>query len=152
MSQLRVQPIYYQARGSGSKSLTAGIITQVTLATTGALSSGSGLAIASGGIKVTTAGRYRITASAYVQNTATASNGRGVYVMRATSSGAYSAATEVMSAMDIAGASAGAVVCGPKILALSANDVLYLAARSTGAAGTCDQSNFGTYLLVERLS
>lgn len=110
------------------------------------------LTVTEGGIKITTAGRYRITASAYVQNTATGSTGRGVYVMRATSSEAFSAATEVLSAMDNFTQSAGGICAGPKILALSANDIIYLAARSTGAAGTCDQDNVSTYLLIERLS
>lgn len=154
MSQLRVQPIYYQAHGSGTINLTAGPPMKVTLVRGGALSSGSGLAIVSGGIKITTAGRYRITASAYVQNdAATAALGRGVYVYKAASSGAFSAAAEIFSAVDSKdGESAGAICCGPKIVECAANDIVYLAARSMNAAGTCYQDNVSTYLLVERLS
>jgi len=153
MSQLRVQPIYYQAHGSGTINLTAGTSTKVTLVSEGALSSGSGLAIASGGIKITTAGRYRITASAYVQNADTAAYGRGVYVCKVASSGAFSATAEIFSAVDArVGASSGAICCGPKIVECAANDIVYLAARSINAAGTCYQDNVSTYLLVERLS
>lgn len=155
MSQLRVQPIYYQAHGSGSINLTAGIITKVTLVSEGALSSGSDLVIASGGIKITTAGRYRITASAYVQNVDTAACGRGVYVCKVASSGAFSATTEIFSGVDVddtKGASSGAICCGPKIVECAANDIVYLAARSISAPGTCYQDNVSTYLLIERLS
>ena len=152
MSQLRVQPIYYQAHGSGDLSLSAGTQAQVALVTTGALSSGSGLSIVSGGIKITTAGRYRVTASVYVSNSATEATGRGVYIRRATSSGAFSAASEILAAVDVSSKGSGAICCGPKILALSANDIIYLAARSMGAAGSCDKDNAGTFLLIERLS
>ena len=46
----------------------------------------------------------------------------------------------------------GAVICGPKCMTLNANDIIYLAARSTGAAGTCAPSNDMTYLLIESLT
>lgn len=140
--------IYYQAKGSGNKSLAAGTITQVTLAATGALSSGSGLAIASGGIKVTNAGRYRVTGSAYI---AAGGTNHGCYVYKAASSGAFSAASEIFSGLTT-NTAAGGVLAGTKIVQCAANDIIYLAARSTGAASTCDQDSASTYLLVERLS
>ena len=153
LDQTKITPIYYQARGSGDKSLTAGTITQITLVTTGAQSSGSGLSIASGGIKIATAGKYRITAAAYVTNTASGSSGLGTYVKKAASSGAFSSASEILSAVDhYSGGNAGAACAGPKIVSCAANDIVYLAARSIGAAGTCDCDNAMTYLLVERLS
>ena len=148
LAQTKVTPIYYEAHGSGDKSLSAGTITQVTLVTTGALSSGSGLAIASGGIKITNAGRYRVTGSAYINAGGT---NHGAYVYKAASSGAFSAATEQFSGLTT-NAAAGGVIAGTKILQCAANDIIYLAARSTGAANTCDQDNGATYLLVERLS
>ena len=43
---------YMQATGSGNTSAPSGTVTQVTLVSTGAISSGNGLSIASGGIQV----------------------------------------------------------------------------------------------------
>jgi len=148
MSQLRVEPIFYQARNSAAKSLTAGNIAQLTLTTTSKLSSGSGLSIASGGIKIENAGTYRITGS--VQVPLASSGRRGCYIYKASNSGAFSSASEILSEYLLSDI-ASCVQVGPKIVSLAANDILYLAARSQTAVSV-PASNDNTYLLVERLS
>lgn len=150
LAATKIEPIYYQAHGSGTVTATAGEQIQVPLVTSGALYDGSGLSIASSGIKIATAGRYRISGAVYIRN-ASGMTARGCYIKRSTSSGAYSASTEIITATE-EGNVAGAVNAGPKVVQCAANDIIYLAGRSVGAASVIEKANVGTYLLVERLS
>ena len=114
LAATKIEPIYYQARGSGNVTTTAGEQIQVPLVTTGALYDGSGLSIASSGIKITTAGRYRISGAVYI-GSASGMTARGCYIKRSTSSGAYSASTEIITATE-EGNVAGSINAGPKIV------------------------------------
>lgn len=150
LAATKIKPIYYQACGSGTVTATAGEQIQVPLVTTGAVYDGSGLTISGSGIKIATAGRYRISGAVYIRN-ASGMTARGCYIKRSTSSGAYSASTEIITAIE-EGNVAGSVNAGPKILQCAANDIIYLAGRAVGASSTIEKANVGTYLLVERLS
>lgn len=139
---------WMQATGSGTKSTAAGTITPMSL-TSQAASPNSGMSLTGGsisGIKVSVGGYYRIMASMYVSG----SNAtyKGVYIKKNNSDTGNTG--EIMG-LTMPYTMAG-VQCGPKLIWLNANDVLYLAGRLGGVAGSIDCDNAQTYLLVERVT
>ncbi|MCR4711468.1 MAG: hypothetical protein K5707_04140 [Clostridia bacterium] len=141
--------MYYQTNNSAAISLSAGTITKVTLTTTNRIYHGSNWAISSGGVKVTNAGRYRISGSVSI-NSASGQTTRSAYVYKGTSA-TITSNTQICEAQ-YAGAASGPIAISPKIVELAANDIVFLGARSQGAASSCPASQAGTYLLIERLS
>ena len=147
---------FYQASGSGTgaTALTADTMTLVTLVSTDAVSSGSGFSISNGGIKVAEAGIYRISASAYMRGTqAGGATNAGIYLRHGT--GTADNATEFTSGrVQIDTTSLGPwiiPIASPKLVQLSANEIIYMMVRVTGGAGSVYAGNAATYLLVERV-
>lgn len=141
--------MYYQTNNSAAITLNAGTITRVTLTTTNRIYNGSNWAISSGGVKITNAGRYRISASVYI-NSASGQTSRSIYVYAGTST-TMTSNTQILEA-DYEGALGGAISVASKIVDLAANDIVFLGARSNGAASSVPASHIGTYLLIERMS
>ncbi len=148
----RVSCVYKASGTTETIALASGTPTNIPLSASGAVSTGSGFAVESGGIRVEKAGIYRITASAYVRkNSAVAQI--GVYARKGTT---WSTATEVLGGMvetdRAAAASHDCVVQLSTVASLAAGDVLLLGARTMSEAGTCFAQNTSTFLLVERLA
>lgn len=148
-SSLSVQIPFCQYTGSSSSlNLASGTITQIPLDTS-IFANTSDFILENNGIKVLKAGTYKITGAVYISPGSSAT-GYGAYIRKGT--GAFSDATEIMSCLYAKPTDRGhngAIICGPKYVSLNANDIVYLAARSTGAAGTCSPSHDMTYLLIE---
>lgn len=142
--------IYMQATGTSHtlESFNPGTITQVQLEVA-SFKSGDLFTISSGGIKVSEAGIYKVTGSAYLHLTSN-STARGVYVMVGTD---FSSATEVASFYELkpTGEEYGTVSTSPKLIDLNAGDTVFLAVRYLGGSGGYYGGNSSTYLLVERL-
>lgn len=142
--------IYMQATGTSHtlESFNPGTITQVQLEVA-SFESGDLFTISSGGIKVSEAGIYKVTGSAYLHLTSN-STARGVYVMVGTD---FSSATEVASFYELkpTGEEYGTVSTSPKLVDLNAGDTVFLAVRYLGGSGGYYGGNSSTYLLVERL-
>ena len=141
--------MYYQTNNSAAITLSSGTITKITLTATNRIYNGSNWAISSGGVKVTNAGRYRVSGSVSI-NSASGQTTRSAYIYKGTST-TITSNTQVCEAQ-YAGASSGPIAISPKIVELAANDIVFLGARSQGAASSCPASQPGTYLLIERLS
>lgn len=143
---------FYQASPSSNVSCSAGALTQVTLTTTNAVSNGSGFSVSSGGIKITTAGKYRISACVYVTSVATAVKDI-VFTIR--SGTAFSSSTiihqEKILVPTQSAAWSGVFCISSKMVSVSANQILFIGANFTGGAGTVG-SGTNTYLLVERVA
>lgn len=138
---------YYEGQASASSTaLPADAQTKVALSGlyAGENPNNDFFEISGGGIKVKTAGRYRITAGAYISGT----GAHGVYVFQGTGT-TLATSTEILGCY-LSTAITGGISCGPKIVQAAANDIFLLAARSQGA-GTCAKNN-ATYLLIEKLS
>ena len=145
----------YRANGEGSDiTISDGVIDLVPLKSNGAIVVGSGMSISTYGIKVASAGIYKITGSVYL-NAPAAAYACGVYIKKSTNSAAYASSSElggVLIPKPTTQAFAGAVQFAPNIYSLAANDVIYLAARIRGASdGTVNVTNAMTYLLVEKI-
>ena len=143
---------YVQAVGTASsQNLSGTSVTQVTLATKSIkYEPDSDFTISSGGVMCNKAGTYRITASAYVVPVAS-TNHVGTYVKVGT---AFSSATEVMGTLT---ATAGQTIergvgLVPKLVSITAGQIVFLAARTTSAQGTVQPNNAATYLLIERIA
>ena len=149
-NQAQVIPVFYQAGGRTSDgntvATTANTITQVPVAAADSMyvNTGSAFSIASGGVRINATGTYRITASTYT--TGSGATYKGTYVRKGT---AFSTATEVMGLTQAYTASACQV--GPKLVLCNQNDIIFLATRLGGVAGTCYKDNAQTYLLIERV-
>lgn len=138
---------WIQAAGSGTVSASSGVITMVSL--TNSISGGKGLSISGGGVKVETAGRYRISASVYIAPSSTA-YAVGCYVK---SGSTWASSSELLSRLQQdSNQSWGGMDCGPKIVSLSAGTIVYLAGRCIGGSGTLYSGNAATWLLIERVS
>lgn len=137
-----------QATGSGTNITVGTTITQIPLSTVN-FTFGSGLSISNGGVQVTRAGTYRITASAYL-GTGASVNGYAVFVMKGS---AWSGATEVISGwhQKPTGLAFDNVVNRTKTVELDAGDILYLGARCGAESGTAYSAAVMTFLEVERL-
>lgn len=142
---------FYQATGSsGTLALANGTITQIPLVSTGAIYGGDSIfSISDGGIKVAESGNYKISGSVML-GTVNAVNNCGCYIKKGTS---FSASTEIFNAnigKDTAIAPQFGVTSGTKIVALSANDIVYLCARVQNGTGTAYKDNKSTFLLIEK--
>lgn len=142
-------PTFYQTNNSANTTLASGTITRVVLTATNKISAGSGFSVASGGIKVAEAGTYRVSGSVYISS-ATSQTTRAAYIYVGTST-TMSSNTQVCEAL-YAGAASGAIAIAPKMITVAANQIVFLAARSQGAASSVPASQAGTYLLVERIA
>lgn len=142
--------IYVQATGSSNTKtdFSPATLTQVPLAVK-SLESGNLFTLVNGGIQVSEAGIYKVSASAYLYTTGN-STARGMYVMKGSS---FASATEVTSSYEVkpTGEEYAAINTAPKLVDLNANDILYLGVRYMGGAGGYYAGNNATYLLVERL-
>lgn len=142
--------IYMQATGSSNTqtSFNPGTLTQVQMEVV-SFESGDLFTISNGGIKVSEAGIYKVTASAYLHLTGN-STARGMYVMRGTD---FSSATEVASFYELkpTGEEYASFSTSPKLVDLNAGDTIFLAVRYLGGSGGYYGGNPSTYLLVERL-
>ena len=123
------------------------------LTTSGAIYGGSGLGITFYGIKVSSAGKYRVSGSVYLEAPA-AVYSYGVYLKKSANGSVYASSTELggtLTPKPTTQAFTGAVQFAPRLFSLAANDVVFLAARARGANGTVYVSNNMTYLLVEKV-
>lgn len=147
---LRLYSSYYQTNNSADITLNSGTITKVTLTSTNVVTYGpSYYSISSGGIKVSKAGIYKISASVYI-NSNSGQTSRSVYVYAGTST-TMTNNTQILEA-DYAGSLGGAIPAASKIVELSANAIVFLGARSNGAASSVPASHIGTYLFIQRLT
>ena len=121
-------------------------ITKVAL-TRSLVSNGTGFSISDGGIKVANAGKYLICGSLYFK-TATGVTEGGVYIKSGT---AFGTAYEQMSNF-MPNPNSSAKATGTKIAELAANDIVYLAGRSSGGNATGLDDDRATYLQVIRLT
>lgn len=145
-----------QATGTSNTatSISAGVITKVPLVSASAISVGEGFEISDGGIKVLFAGTYKVSGSAYIHSSGNSgAYSFGVFIK---SGSDFSTSTEISSGqiyVDTTGGALNAVPNAiPKLVALSADDIVYLSVRSQGGAGSYYAGNTGTWLLVERLA
>lgn len=134
---------------SGSGTATSGTsVTQVTLTAFGINSSSDVYSLSSGGIKVAKSGLYRVSGSVYI-TPASDTTMLGCYIKVGSS---FSAGSEVAGTLSYMGTTgARAIQCAPKIVNLTAGQVVFLASRCRGAAGTHDAGHSSTYLQVEAL-
>lgn len=139
---------YLQATGTGTATLMATSMTQISLTSTGQIGFGTGLSVVSGGIKVSNAGVYRVSGSVHLKGGSSPYR-RGVFLRSGQS---YANSTEFLGTQtsDSSSYSAGLNI-GPKLISLSANDIVFLCARSSDGDGTAYCDNSATYLLVEQV-
>ena len=145
----RTTPTVIQAHGSGDISTTSGAITQIPLVATGAVYNNTRDAeidTTLGGIKIKTAGIYKVWGSVYFTFNSSAS-ASGVYIRRSTNGGNYASATEVNGIL----ASGTSIPTAPKPISCAVNDVIYLAGRIVGASGKLSGTNSSTFLCVEKI-
>ena len=134
---------------SGSGTATSGTsVTQVTLTAFGINSSADTYSLSSGGIKVAKSGLYRVSGSVYI-TPAKSTTMLGCYIKVGSS---FSAGSEVAGTISYMGTTgARAIQCASKIVNLTAGQIIFLASRCRGAAGTHDAGHSSTYLQVEAL-
>lgn len=149
-AQSATQGIAPVSVASGSGTATSGTsVTQVTLTAFGINSSSDVYSLSNGGIKVAKAGLYRVSGSVYI-TPASGTTMLGCYLKVGSS---FSAGSEVAGTLAYMGTTgARAIQCAPKIVNLTAGQIVFLASRCRGAAGTHDAGNSSTYLQVEALS
>lgn len=135
---------------SGSGTATSGTsVTQVTLTAFGINTSSDVYSLSSGGIKVAKAGLYRVSGSVYITPNSSTTM-LGCYIKVGSS---FSAGSEVAGTLSYMGTTgARAIQCAPKIVNLTAGQIVFLASRCRGAAGTHAAGHSSTYLQVEALS
>ena len=144
------EPVYCRATGTVSTETSGTSSTQVTLATKSLYNDPDNIfSISDGGIKVSEAGVYRVTASVYVNPTADTTN------VGCSSSKGTTFATSTMVTETLAGVGDSSVprsvFGGVNIVSLNANDIVYLRSRCYGDAGTHYPDHAATYLLVEKV-
>lgn len=139
---------YLQATGSGTLTLTETSMTQIPLTSTGQIGFGTGLSVVSGGIQVANAGVYRVSGSVHLRGGSSPYR-RGVFLRSGQN---YSNSAEFLGTQTSDGDfySAGLNI-GPKLISLSANDIVFLCARSSDGDGSAYCDNSATYLLVEQV-
>lgn len=143
--------IYVQATGSSNSKTTfnASTLTQIPMEVK-SFESGNLFSIDNGGIKVSEAGIYKVSASAYLY-TISSTTARGIYIMTGST---FASATEVTSFYELkpTGEEYASISVSPKLISLNAGDTIYLGARYvSGNNGGYYGGNPATYLLVERL-
>jgi hypothetical protein len=143
---------FYQASPSASTSCSAGTLTQVKLVSASTVTNGSGFSISSNGIKITTAGKYRISAGYSVSGMA-AGISKVSFTIRKGSAFSGSSIVHQLTITTPGNSASWTSVfsVSSKIVELAANDILFLGANFTGGAGTVAGST-DTYLLVERVA
>lgn len=148
-AQSATQGIAPVSVASGSGTATSGTsVTQVTLTAFGINSSADNYSLSSGGIKVAKAGLYRVSGSVYITPDSSTTM-LGCYIKVGSS---FSAGSEVAGALSYMGTTgARAIQCAPKIVNLTAGQIVFLASRCRGAAGTHAAGHSSTYLQVEAL-
>lgn len=149
-TQSATQGIAPVSVASGSGTATSGTsVTQVTLTAFGINSSADTYSLSSGGIKVAKSGLYRVSGSVYI-TPASGTTMLGCYIKVGSS---FSAGSEVAGTLAYMGTTgARAIQCAPKIVNLTAGQIVFLASRCRGAAGTHAAGHSSTYLQVEALS
>lgn len=149
-AQSATQGIAPVSVASGSGTATSGTsVTQVTLTAFGINSSADVYSLSKGGIKVAKAGLYRVSGSVYITPDSSTTM-LGCYIKVGSS---FSAGSEVAGTLAYMGTTgARAIQCAPKIVNLTAGQIVFLASRCRGAAGTHDAGHSSTYLQVEALS
>lgn len=144
------KPTIIQAQGSVLVNTTSGAITQIPLVVTGAVYNNTNDAEIDtnlGGIKIKTAGIYKICGSIYFIDATSSATATGTYIRRATNSGNYASATEVNAIL----ADGTSIPTATKPISCAVNDVIYLAGRIMGSSGKLDGTNSSTFLCVERV-
>lgn len=148
-AQSATQGIAPVSVASGSGTATSGTsVTQVTLTAFGINSSADTYSLSSGGIKVAKSGLYRVSGSVYI-TPANSTTLLGCYLKVGSSFSAGSEVAGTLTSMGTTGARA--IQCAPKIVNLTAGQIVFLASRCRGAAGTHDAGHSSTYLQVEAL-
>lgn len=129
----------YSVRGSSSsQTLSTGTITTVTLSTSGEITkSDSSFTISNGGIKCPYTGNIMVSGNVYF------SSQGGTYFVYI-----YKNNTEVVSNSGARTGGYFAASSGFAIISVTANDVIYLKARSMTAAGAVQPDNSATHLDV----
>ena len=130
---------------SSSQSLTAGTMTRVSLNTFSVNTDSSCFSAYDNGVKVSKAGYYQISASAYMTCSATS----GIRVIHI-----HQNSTEIATVRSEEGgsyASQGGIATAPKVVYLNAGDVIYLKVRSMVSAGTLVPNNCATYLSIVKM-
>lgn len=119
---------------SGDVSLADGTVTICSCATTD-INSGSRLTKSDGGVKIVTAGQYKVSGSVYIVSSGNA-NRVGCYIQKNTVDSSNELTSQYLGA-DPNSAFRGNIFSGERIVYLNANDVVYLCARikGTGTAG-----------------
>jgi len=144
---------YLQATGNDTsqRTLTQDAITQIQLVSTGSIGFGTGLTISSGGIQVASAGVYKVSGSVKMRSATTGTTyGRKALI---TSGSSFSNSTEVTGAGANGSASLlDGVAIPAKLVSLSANDIVFLCAKSLDGEGLAEEHSVETYLLVERVA
>lgn len=144
---------YLQATGNDTsqRTLTQNAITQIQLVSTGSIGFGTGLTISSGGIQVASAGVYKVSGSVKMRSATTGTTyGRKALI---TSGSSFSNSTEVTGAGANGSASLlDGVAIPAKLVSLSANDIVFLCAKSLDGEGLAEEHSVETYLLVERVA
>lgn len=146
----RMSTMFQGMQSSTAKTISGTTISKIPLVNDGVEVpfGDSGMSISDGGIKVTAAGTYRVTASAYLIPSNLA-NRSGLYIFYGTSftdGEPPTGATEACGVFDVR--STTVQVTGV-VMNVSANTIFYLAGRAwTGATTTASNG----WLLVERLA
>lgn len=150
----RTTPTVLEACGSGNISTTSGAITQVSLVSAGAVYNNTRDAeidTTLGGIRIKTAGLYKVQGSAYIV-TGTGATLLGTYLKKSVNGGNYASATEFYGGLEMARASSSMVVGTPiKMVSCAVDDVIYLAGRVMSSTGTISGDNHATFIHLEKV-
>ena len=150
----RTTPTVIQAHGSGNVSTTSSAITQIPLVTTDAVYNNTRDAeidTTLGGIRIKTAGIYRVYGSIYFTNASGVSRA-GVYIFKSTNGGNYASAAEIHnSLMPSTASNSNVIPIASKLISCAANDIIYIAGRALGGSSTLSGNNRATYLCVEKV-
>lgn len=147
--QTAIKESVCQYRGTATSATAGTDVTQVTLNTQVIRTDSSNYSLSSNGVKVATAGTYRVSGSVYLNPDSSTTN-LGVYIKIGSS---FSGGTEVNACL-IGKGSANtqrAVQCIPKLVSITANQIVFLGCRCMGAAGTVNASHASTFLQIEKV-
>lgn len=137
-----------QYKGTATSETAGTSVSQITLNTSIFNTDTANYSISSGGIKIAQEGLYRVSGSAYI-TPASGTTTLGTYIQVGTS---FSGATEIEGCLQGMATTGGrAIQCIPRLVSISANQIVFLGARCRGAAGTCDASNTNTFLQIEKV-
>ena len=149
----RMSTLFQGMKASGTQTIADAKMYKIPLSVDGVEvpSGDSGMEISSGGVKVSAAGAYKITANAYLAPSDT-THSNGVYIFYGTTftdgASADTGATELCGVFDSRNASSIVQVTGI-VTNVAANTIFWLVGRASNSA-TCNVE--GGWLLVERLS